>query len=100
MPANLPDTIAAASRLIEARELSPLELVNGLLAITHAYAQAMIWSKRRAVVAPESANVFMVPPAVQFSASPAGPTEAFDVTTVCSYTFKCGLRMGRSQAPK
>ena len=32
MPANLPDTIAAASRLIEARELSPLELVNGLLA--------------------------------------------------------------------
>ncbi len=29
---NLPDTIAAASRLIEARELSPLELVNGLLA--------------------------------------------------------------------
>ena len=32
MPANLPDTIAAASRLIEARELSPVELVNGLLA--------------------------------------------------------------------
>ena len=31
MPANLPDTIAAASRLIEARELSPLELVNALL---------------------------------------------------------------------
>ena len=32
MPMNLPDTIAAASRLIEARELSPLELVNALLA--------------------------------------------------------------------
>ncbi len=31
MPANLPDTIASAARLIEARELSPLELVDGLL---------------------------------------------------------------------
>ena len=31
MPVDLPDTIAAAARLIEARELSPLELVNGLL---------------------------------------------------------------------
>src|SRR6185295_19153763 len=31
MSANLPDTIAAASRLIEARELSPVELVDGLL---------------------------------------------------------------------
>ncbi len=31
MSANLPDTIVEASRLIEARELSPLELVNGLL---------------------------------------------------------------------
>lgn len=31
MPANLPDTIAAASRLIKARELSPVELVNALL---------------------------------------------------------------------
>ncbi len=31
MPANLPHTIAAASRLIKARELSPLELVDGLL---------------------------------------------------------------------
>ncbi len=32
MSANLPDTIVTAARLIEARELSPLELVNGLLA--------------------------------------------------------------------
>ena len=32
MPTDLPDTIVAASRLIEARELSPLELVNELLA--------------------------------------------------------------------
>ncbi len=31
MPANFPDTIAAASRLIQARELSPVELVNALL---------------------------------------------------------------------
>ena len=31
MPATLPDTIAAASRLIKARELSPVELVEGLL---------------------------------------------------------------------
>lgn len=31
MPANLPDTIAEASRLIEARELSPVEIVDGLL---------------------------------------------------------------------
>lgn len=31
MPANLPDTIAAAARLIKARELSPLDLVEGLL---------------------------------------------------------------------
>ena len=32
MTASLPDTIAAASRLIEARKLSPVELVEGLLA--------------------------------------------------------------------
>jgi len=32
MPTDLPDTVAAASRLIEAREVSPLELVDGLLA--------------------------------------------------------------------
>lgn len=31
MPATLPDTIADAARLIEARELSPCELVDGLL---------------------------------------------------------------------
>jgi Asp-tRNA(Asn)/Glu-tRNA(Gln) amidotransferase A subunit family amidase len=31
MSVNLADTIAAASRLIEARELSPLELADGLL---------------------------------------------------------------------
>ena len=31
MPANVPDTIAAAARLIKARELSPVELVDGLL---------------------------------------------------------------------
>ena len=31
MPANLPDTIATASRLIKARDLSPVELVEGLL---------------------------------------------------------------------
>ncbi len=31
MPANLPDTLAAAARLIKARELSPVELVEGLL---------------------------------------------------------------------
>ena len=31
MSATLPDTIAAASRLIKAREISPVELVDGLL---------------------------------------------------------------------
>ncbi len=31
MPANFPDTIATAARLIGARKLSPVELVNGLL---------------------------------------------------------------------